>query len=461
MIPLRGGIAGIATLFGLTFAVSTGLTVSVLAPGYKHPANRTYTSGFGYPSLLRATGRPFPVQTATPERRTLTFSVVGEGVVRSEPVLVPVVPVGRIGRVLVEDGDAVHKGQLLAEIDPSRARINVEAARLAIATAKSELGRIRSGSTTNGRYERPKLEEVLLDIAQKEERIRQLMAGMEERLQDKYYQSRWALYSAQINQLAAQSQVRQEEVNLAMAREGLARSVEIGENAIREAELVLELRRQEADEYKVVAPVDGVIERRLIHEGEYNPSMGKPGFLIATGGWFEAQFDQATLGRFAVGERVEVRLEARPNEVLIGRVARIIPFVSYNLGGPETDRPVRPTGTGAPEWPATYAVRVALDGPGAGIVPGLTGFVRIRREVQSLAIPRTAVSAISAGKGIVLVADGSRFEPKDVTLGVADGDWIGVESGIGPRDKVIVEGQHALMPGDRIEATREGRNQEP
>jgi HlyD family secretion protein len=460
MMPLRGGQAGIAALLGLTLAVSAGLTVSVIAPGYAHRSNRTYTSRFGYPSLLRATGRPFPVQTATPERRTLTYSVVGEGAVRSDPVLVPVVPVGRVGRVLVEEGDAVHKGQLLAEIDPSRARINLEAARLAIATAKAELERIRVGSTPNGRYERPKLEGNLFDIAQKQERVRQLMVGVEERLQGKFYQSRWSLFSAQFNQLAAQSAVRLQEFNLEMARQGLARHVEIGENAVREAELVLELRRHEAEEYQVVSPVDGVVERRLIHEGEYNPSMGKPGFLVAAGGWFEAQFDQATLGRFAVGERVEVRLEARSNEILMGRVTRIIPIVSYNLGGPETDRPVRPTGTGAPEWPATYAVRVALDGPGGGAVPGLTGFARIRREVQALAIPRSAVSAVSAGKGIVLVAVGNRFDPRDVTLGVADGDWIGVESGLGPGDEVIVEGQHALMPGDLIEATREGRDQE-
>ena len=226
---------------------------------------------------------------------------------------------------------------------------------------------------------------------------------------------------------------------------------------VREAELVAQLRASELEEFRVLSPTDGVLERCLVHAGEYNSYQGRPAFSVAAGGWFEAHFDQGTIGQFHTGDRVEVRLEALDGRTLEGRVTAIHPFVHYRLGGPEADRPIRPMGTGAPEWPATYRVRIRILDPKESLefplVPGLTGFARIVRETACLAIPHASITAVSGGKGLVHLVHGGHFELREVTIGVTDGDWTEIRAGLSQDDRVIVEGHQVLMPGDRIDVT--------
>jgi multidrug efflux pump subunit AcrA (membrane-fusion protein) len=455
------GFVWIAFPVAVTAILAIAVVLGLIIPGYTNPSSRLYTSRFGYPELLRAQGRPFPVTTARPERRVLSRTFLGEGVVRSEPILVPIVPMGRILSVRVAEGEPVRKGQLLAEVDPNRALINLEAARWALETAKAELERTRIGSSYILKYERPKSEAIRLDAAKQSVATFDKILAMQERLTSRGYHFPLLLFEQQMNAIQLRAEARQAEFTLGMAEQGKEQSLQIGEQAVHEAELAQRLRTSELEDYRVYSPVDGVVERCLVHAGEYNQAMGRPAFLVATGAWFEAQFDQTTFGRFRVGDRAEVRLEAQSDRVYGGKIVMIYPFVSYNLGGPETDRPIRPLGTGAPEWPATYAVRIQVDDPEISpeipLVPGLTGFARVMLQSESLAIPREGVAAVSGGRGMAYVVRGATFSAQGVTLGVTDGDWTGIRSGLKPDDEVIVDGHYALMPGDRITVTRRER----
>jgi multidrug efflux pump subunit AcrA (membrane-fusion protein) len=346
---------------------------------------------------------------------------------------------------------------LLAEIEPSRALINLEAAKSAIETAKAELERTKIGSNYTLRFERPQLEAILLDVFKRQMELQNRLIGIWSKFEHKGFATDFNMIPSQLSQLAAELQLRQAEVTLDMAQKGSEQSKRIAAEALHTAELALQLRKIEHEEYKVYSPVDGTVERCLVHEGEYNAAPGNPAFLVATGNWFEAQFDQITYGQFRVGDRAEVHLEATPGSVLAGRIIMIHPFVSYNLGGPETTRPIRPLGTGAPEWPATYAIRIQIDEPssasGTSLAPGLTGFARVSLETKSWAVPRAGVTSVSGGKGMVYVVQGDRFRPREVTLGVTDEDWIEIRAGLSSNEEVIVDGHFALMPDDRITVT--------
>jgi multidrug efflux pump subunit AcrA (membrane-fusion protein) len=438
----------------VTAVVILAVMAGAVVPGYTHSTARTYTSRFGYPELLRMRGKPFPVVTARTEQRTLSRAYLGEGVMRSEPVLVPILSVGRVMNVKVTAGDRVSKGQLIAEVDPNRARINLEAARAAVKTAQAEAERTTIGSSYIGRFERPRLEAIGLKMAKQEVDLQGQLLTIWRRLQGKGFTARFQIVQSLILLVAAQLQSELSEAQLDMAEKGLVQSKRIAQEAIRTAELALELRQSELEGCKVYAPFDCTVERCLVHEGEYNAAPGNPGFLVAAGMWFEAQFDQASYNQFHTGDPVEVRLEALTGRPLSGRVARIVPFVSYNLGGPETTRPVRPLGTGAPEWPATYAVRVDVgDDPTSRswpLINGLTGFGKVALNTQATAIPRSAVISVSGQSGMVYVVRGDRFEPRQVTVGIVDGEWAEIREGLGPNDEVIIDGHFALMPDDRI-----------
>src|SRR5258708_18686752 len=86
--------------------------------------------------------------------------MLGEGTVQSNFYNVPVVPPARVKSLLVEEGDFVKKGQLMAELDDSQAQYNYKAAQLALASAKGQLDRVQAGSVNTMVAERPQKDQV-------------------------------------------------------------------------------------------------------------------------------------------------------------------------------------------------------------------------------------------------------------------------------------------------------------
>ena len=239
---------------------------------------------------------------------------------------------------------------------------------------------------------------------------------------------------------------------LETANAGRINSVEIGESAIAEAELTLAYRLKQMEDYKSYASADGIVERVLVHDGEYNQDPGRPGVLLASGLWFECYLDQTALGRIEVGDRVEMRLSAYQDRLFTGKIELVRPLVNFALGGPETNRPIRPLGTGAPEWPATFSVRVAIDATEALVVPGLTGYATVVQDRNALTIPRGCVNSVSGNRGIVFVIgeDGESFEPRNVVTGIRDNQFVEIREGLAEGEHVVADGFQVLEPNDRI-----------
>jgi len=126
--------------------------------------------------------------------------------------------------------------------------------------------------------------------------------------------------------------------------------------------------------------------------------------------------------------------------------------VNFALGGPETNRPIRPLGTGAPEWPATFSIRVALEPTDELVVPGLTGYATVIQNRNTLTIPRGAVTAISGSRGIAFVIgeNGESFEPRNVVVGIRDDHFVEIREGLKEGEFVIADGYQVLEPEDRI-----------
>jgi len=445
---LRGG--WVAFLLAVAAAMAAAVVIGVILPGYRSPQSRFSTSRFGYPSMLRRFSVPFTVHTARLTHRRIGHTALGEGLMRTEPFVVPVVPMGRIESVFVAVGDRVKQGQLIAKVDSAKAAIKVEAARAAMQTAKAELARVQIGSAYVLDKERPERDKIRLDAAEREAEVRAELVDMFQGLSEKKAASRFDYLQQKIAQIELEAKLNEARFNLGMSTRGVHESEAIAASAIREAELAIEHRLLELRDHDVHAIADGVIERCLVREGEYNQDPGKPGFLITGGSWFEANFDQTSFGDFAAGHRALVRLEARPGEALAGTVEYIEPFVKYDLGGPESTRPIRPLGTGAPEWPATFAVRVRLEQENPHVLPGMTGFCIVESTSEAACLPRTAVASVTAVRGIVYIVRDGGFEPREVELGTIDGDWIQIRGGLAEDETVIKDGWQVLEPGDRI-----------
>ena len=448
-------------LFGiaLILVVSGGLlAVTVLWPAYKSPGSKMYDSSLGYASLMRKLGKDFPVVTADVREREFVRPLLAEGTCSAEPYLVPVIPMSKITSVKVIEGQLVKKGDLLLTLDRVKAEIKLESAKLALSTAQAELKRVQVGSAYVLAQERPDREKINVEAAmaradQMTEKIERYRSA-----EKKGLISRTALLEVEGEFTAAVQEKELAELFLTMSEKGVEQSRLIAANAVEDAKEAVKHREQELIEHEVFAPVSGVVERVLMREGEYNQDSGKPGFVIAAGLWFEGYFDQSDFAWVKEELRGVAYLESYPGRELAVEVERIVPVVSFNEGGPEINRPLRPRGTGAPEWAATFMVRLKfLDEENeVKFAPGMTGFVRLESERKSLAVPRESLVSVSAGKALVQVVknDGGR-ELRPVTVGHVDGEAAEILSGLKLGEQVIAEGHWGLKDDDGIEVVSE------
>jgi multidrug resistance efflux pump len=437
-----------------TFLIAGFLMAEVVVPGYKKPTTATYGTRLGYPALRRKLGLAQRVTTTVAEDRPIVHEVMGEGTMGSDPVLVPIIPVGKITAVYVQPGQRVHKGEILAEVDARKGLLAAEQARLQFLSASAELKRVQIGSVIVENREQPAKDAIDIKALREQVDILRDQTAMEEKLSNQGLVSREKLLESRKMLAITEQALADSSLSLTMSTPGKQQSESIAASVMQQAVLLYKEQLEELNDYKIVAPADGIIERVVVHPGEYNQAPGAPAFILAAGLWFEAYFDQTAIAEITKTAPAEVHLEARPDITFEGHVSNVNPVVSYGTGGPETSRPIRPVGTGAPEWPATFRARIELPPEASdALVPGLTGFARVTIKRDAIAVPQSALLSMSAGKGLLFVVNGSKWDVRRATYGATSDGWVEVLSGVSAGEKVIVEGQQVLLNGDRIEDT--------
>jgi multidrug efflux pump subunit AcrA (membrane-fusion protein) len=445
----------LAAILLLTGAALAGAAF-LLWPAYTNPQSRMYTSALGFLKVERLLGIQMQAEAEQPVYHDFDVPILGEGTVQCNFYNVPVVPTARVRSLQVEEGDVVKKGQVLAQLDDTEAQFNYKAAQLALASAKAQLQRVKAGSVNTMAAERPEKDQVDLKGMEKVVKEAKSKVDMYKKMEKDGASSKVEMINAELEYANAETNLEQAKVSVGMSSQGFPGANLVAQSAIDDAENLVEQRAEGLKYYQVVAPADGVIDRVLVRDGEFNQNTGNTGFIIASGMWFEADMDQRAVANVQEGMEATVNLESYTGRTLSATVDRVIPIVTFSAGGPETKTPIRPLGTGTPEWPATFKVRLRLNDPEVKIAPGMTGFARViahRRQV--LAVPRDAVSSLSAGKGVVrLVDDAGRPVSTEVSLGDVDDRYVEITNGISPSDWVLLDNARYLRDNDKVHITR-------
>jgi multidrug resistance efflux pump len=442
---------GLAALVAGTVLFAVFIVWGVILPGYRRPTTRTYGTSVGYPSVLRRLGRPLPIETAMAEERRIVRSFLGEGTIASDPVQVPMLPAARVIGVYVQPGQRVHKGELLAELDSRRGKLAADSARLAFESAKAELRRVQMGSLVLLNREQPAQDVIDVGALEKELGLLRDEVATKETLYGQGLVSKDRYLDARRTLQETEHALDTASLSLGVSATGKRESEHIATDAMRQAALQWQQALAEFEEYEIVAPADGIVDRVLIHQGEFNQTAGTTAFVVASGLWFEAYFDQTAVDDVVDDTPAEIHLSARPDRTFSGRVASVNPVVSYTTGGPESARPAQPVMTVGPEWAATFQVRIELPTDvAASLAPGLTGFVRVTREHRGVAVPAAAMMSVSGGNGLLAVMDGDTWHVRRARYGTTTGGWLEIFDGVAAGEKVIVAGQEVLHPGDRI-----------
>jgi HlyD family secretion protein len=440
----------------LLTGVILGAGAFVLWPSYKNPESRFYTSAIGFLKVQRLLGVPMEAEAEHPVWHDFATPILGEGTLQCDFYNVPVVPAARVTTLHVEEGDEVKEGQLLAELDDTIATLNLRSAQSALANATAERQRVEAGTPISLVAERPVKNRISIDGLGKVLKDAEAKVGIYRNLAGVGAASRLDLTNAEMDLANAQMNYSQAQVDEGMSKAGLPQSKAIAKNAVIDAENLLAQREEDLKYCRVTAPANGTIDRVLLRNGEFNQTAGNPGFIIASGLWFEANLDQRALADMHEGMEATVNLEAYAGREFRARIERVIPIVTFNAGGPETKTPVRPLGTGSPEWPATFTVRLHVEASDVKLAPGMTGFARmIAHHRGALAIPREALSSLSAGKGVVrLVDDSGRPVTTPVSLGEVDEHFVEITDGLDASDWVLTSSPRFLRDDDKVHITR-------
>ena len=212
-----------------------------------------------------------------------------------------------------DNTQAVHHGQLLIEMDPAVAEVNMRAAEANLArAARSVRGNFASADSYSAQLRQA---EVALAQAQSDYQRRQAaLAGAV---------SGEELGHARDAVQAAEAAVNSARGGLAQAQSGIA-GVDVAHNPdVLAAEAQLRAAAITLSHMKIVAPVDGVIAQRTVQVGQ-RVNAGAPLMAVVplANVWVDANFKEVQLARMRIGQPVKITTDIYGGKVVYhGKIA--------------------------------------------------------------------------------------------------------------------------------------------
>lgn len=255
---------------------------------------------------------------------------------------------------------------------------------------------------------------------------------------------------------AVELKLKSAEIDLDQARESLER-------------LAAELTRAEEDlaKTRVFAPLAGRVIHLAAEEGEVvvSGTMNNPASVIGTIADLseilaEVEVGEADVPLVAIGQPVEVEVDAIPDRVYAGRVSEI--------GSSGVSSAQQPDVT-------VFVVKVLLDEPDRRLLPGMSvrAEIRVADHGDALVVPLQSVvernplasPASDAGVDVVFVVADEIARQRPVTLGISDLNRVEITAGLETGEQVVTGPDRVLgdlEDGDRVRVTpRSSKRSEP
>jgi HlyD family secretion protein len=241
----------------------------------------------------------------------------------------------RIAAVLVQEGDRVKRGEVLARLDASRLQPQVDEAASTAAAQREVVERLRNGSRPQEIAQaRANVQSAEADAAndrRQYERLKTLAANSIVSEQD-LDNAKDALDVAE-----AKLAVNQKVLDLAIV--GPRQEViNQAEDELRADEAQWAFLHQELADAQLVAPVDAVVRTRLMEPGEI-ASPQKPVFSLAVTDpkWVRAYVAESDLGKLHTGMKALIVVDSFPDRKFSGWVGFVSPVAEFTPKTVETE----------------------------------------------------------------------------------------------------------------------------
>ena len=386
-------------------------------------------------NLLRSGGKSFKVEVEKVKKGDVTAIVTASGKIQAKKnVKISAYVVSKIIDLPVKDGDAVKKGQLLVQLDPTRYKAEVEQAEAQMRMAGANLEQAK------------------------------LVHDRQKQLFEKSLTSQEQFDNARTNYHATQAQYDQSKAALAQAQDDLSKTT-------------------------ITAPMDGVITELNAEVGEIVMigTMNNPGTVIMTISDLseieaEVEVDETDVANLKSGQESKISIDAYPDTNFKGKVTEI-----GNTG--------QISGYGTQEQVTNFLVKVLLLDEVKGIKPGMSASVDITTDSRKgvLNVPIASVvlrtekeDTLKTKKGeksssnpdslkatdekkkkkekegiFIVEKDQAKFKP--VKTGISDQQNIEIISGIKENDQIITGSYkilRTLKDGDKVKIVKKSQLEE-
>jgi len=239
-----------------------------------------------------------------------------------------------IDRLLVQEGDRVRTGQLVATLHRERHEAEVAAAEARVAAQRAALARLEVGS-------RPEeVQQARANVAAARARLSDAEVTFT-RTQDlsvKKLISRQALDDAQTSLDTARADLEVAQQALALAVEGpRAEDIEEARALLTASEAQLALAREVLKDTELYAPAAGIIRDRLLEPGDMvTPQTPVLTLALTDPVWVRAYASERYLGRLAPGMSAEVSTDSYPGKTYHGWIGFISPTAEFTPKNVET-----------------------------------------------------------------------------------------------------------------------------
>ena len=399
------------------------------------------------------------VRVETIGRRNLQAIVSASGKIQpARQVNISANQMGKVTRLEVEEGQRVTTGQFLLEIDPASLAGQIERGEAGVAAAKSGLEQTRT----------------LIKQANVNLALAIQLRDRQEELSKEGLATREELDRAR-------SSVDGREAEL----DSRERELETRQQQIRQEEASLQTIRYNLSQIVISAPMDGIITRRNIEEGETAVvgTMNNPGTVlltIADMSIIEAtvEVDETDIPTVFIGQEASITIDAVPNEIFLGTVTEI------------SNSPIQ-AASGQIQGATNFEVVITLKGEVQDVRPGFTCTAEIvtAQRPETVAVPIQALTvrellfdqtgelvlepprtlgengiAVSAAEpplgfvrreteGVFIVNNDKRAYFTPISIGIAGERYFEVLSGLRSGDTVITgpfESVRQLSDGEQI-----------
>jgi len=327
---------------------------------------------------------------------------------------------------MADDGAHVRKGDPVVEFDKTRTEQDLAQYKSALKSAQAEIDQARAQARLTEEEDVTAVMKAKYDVESAK-----LEAGKQEIVS--------AIDGEKARLKVTDAEQRLQEAEQKQKSDRAARKAAIESKMQASKKAVFDMQRAERAlrEMTLTAPADGMVSLLQVwHDGNVDAfkagARAWPGAPMAEIPDLStiraaARVDETERGRLQIGQAVHVQLDAIPDRQFTGHIDLIsaIATTDFSAGWP---------------FPRNFNVQVLLDSGDARLKPGMSAqlSVVVDKVANALTIPLQC-SFQKAGRTVVYVLHGSKFEERAIEEGRRSGDRILVAKGLQAGEHVALE----------------------